>query len=127
MIARARGRLNTTQLRRKAERGKYRGLGHAAGAVRLIAKRSIRKRKKASRPGTPPSTQTKRLPAAILYAVEPDRAVIGPVASIVGTAGEAHEHGGRYKRENYPQRPFMAPALDKARPRLPDNWAGVIH
>ena len=56
-------------IRRKAKQGCVRSLGHAAAVIRLTAKRSIRKRKRASPAGQPPHTHTKRLPSAILYCV----------------------------------------------------------
>jgi len=109
-------------------RANFKNLGHAGATVRLIARQSIRKRKKASPTGTPPSTRKGQLRRAILYKVEKERAtvVVGPDANIVGTAGKAHEFGGRYKREVYPRRPFMGPALAKVRDRLPEMWANSV-
>ena len=52
--------------------------------------------------------------------------VIGPDVESFGTAGKAHEHGGRYRHERYPKRPFMGPALEKIKPRLPKLWAGSV-
>ena len=45
---------------------------------------------------------------------------------IVGQSARAHEFGGRYKRQRYPKRPFMGPALTKTKDRLPKHWAGSI-
>lgn len=106
----------------------FKNLGHAGASVRLVAKRSIRKRKKPSPEGTPPSTRKGQLRRAIRYKVEKQReaVVIGPDASIVGTAGKAHEFGGRYKREVYPKRPFMGPALAIVQSRLPRLWAHSV-
>ena len=55
-----------------------------------------------------------------------DLVVIGPEESKVGTSGAAHEHGGRYKRQRYPKRPFMGPALEKLQDRLPQFWARSV-
>ena len=76
----------------------------------------------------PPHTHTKRLPRAIKYAVEKQRGrvVIGPEVESLGTAGKAHEHGGTYKHERYARRPFMGPALEKTKERLPRMWAGTV-
>jgi len=119
---------NFRKVLRKAKDATFRSLGHAAAALRLMARRSIRRRKGPSRPGTPPHTHTKRLPSAIVYAVDrPDqRAVIGPARSIAGTSGMPHEFGGRYKGQRYPRRPFMGPALEQVRDRLPRMWASSV-
>jgi len=124
----ARSRFDREKVRRKAKQGNIRTLGHAAAVIRLTAKRSIRKRKGPSPKGTPPHTRTKRLPSSILYSVDKtrDMALIGPSRRIVGIAGAEHEHGGKWRRERFPRRPFMFPALEKTAPRLPKHWAGSI-
>lgn len=78
--------------------------------------------------GHAPYTHTGRLPASILYAVDAQReyAVAGPALSRIGLAGAEHEHGRQFRREPHARRPFMFPALEKARPRLPSHWAGSI-
>lgn len=116
------------KVQKAAKAGNIQSLGHAAAAVRLTARRSIKKGKRSSAPGTPPHTQTKRLPAAIKYAVDNRRgsALIGPDAAVVGDSGKAHEFGGLFRGEQYPRRPFMGPALEKIRPRLSDFWAGSV-
>jgi len=112
----------------KAKRKSIENLGHAGAAIRLTAKRSIRKRKGPSPIGQPPHTHTRRLPRAIKYAVVKQKSlvVIGPDVESLGTAGKAHEHGGAYKREHYKPRPFMGPALEKTKDRLPKLWAGSV-
>lgn len=67
-------------VKQKVRAGNIESLGHAGGAVRKAVRQSIHKRKKPSTPGTPPHTQTRRLPQAVLYAVERNRefAVVGP-------------------------------------------------
>jgi hypothetical protein len=92
----------------------------------MIAKRSIRKRKKASAPGTPPSTQTSRLPRSIVFFVDRKRcyAIIGPSYDLIGPAGAVHEYGSEsFRGEKYDQRPYMVPALEKVQSRLPRMWA----
>ena len=118
----------TSRALAKAKQGNFKSLGHAAAAIRLTARRSIRKRKKASPEGQPPHTRQGQLRGAILFAVEKEKgvAVIGPDHSKVGASGSAHEHGGRYKRQRYPKRPFMGPALEKTKDRLPKLWAGSV-
>jgi hypothetical protein len=118
----------TKRVLAKARQGNFKSLGHAGAAIRLTARRSIRKRKAKSPEGQPPHTRKGQIRGAILFAVEKekDRVVIGPEHSKVGKSGSAHEHGGRYKRQRYPKRPFMGPALEKAKDRLPKLWAGSV-
>jgi hypothetical protein len=103
-------------------------LGHAGGAVRLAARRSIRRSPKSSLPGTPPHTRRGQLRRAILYAVErhQQRVVIGPAYDIVGRSPMAHEFGGRFRHERYDRRPFMGPALEKIKDRLPRMWGTSV-
>jgi hypothetical protein len=103
-------------------------LGHAGGYIRKVARHSIKQSPKPSAPGTPPHTRRGQIKRAILYAVEKDRqsVVIGPSAEIVGESASAHEFGGRYKRERFPKRPFMGPALKETQPQLPSMWSGSV-
>jgi len=113
---------------RAVKKGNITSLGHAGAAIRLQARHSIRKGAKASPPGTAPHTRKGRLRSAIKYAVEKARqtVVMGPDVEVAGTSGKAHEFGGRYRREQYPRRPFMRPALEKVKDRLPAFWGGSV-
>jgi len=113
---------------RAVKKGNITSLGHAGAAIRLQARHSIRKGAKASPPGTAPHTRKGRLRSAIKYAVEKARqsVVIGPDVEVAGTSGKAHEFGGQYKRERYPRRAFMGPALQRVQNRLPAFWAGSV-
>jgi len=115
-------------LRRRAREGSIRSLGHAAAAIRLTARRSIRQSLRAAAPGRPPHTRRGLLRRAVLYFVETaqERALIGPAHSFVGTSASAHEFGGTYRGQRYPQRPLMGPALLALVPRLPAFWASSI-
>ncbi len=126
---RAKAKLDAKKLRRKAATGNFKSLGHAAGALRTTARRSIRRRKKPAAIGKPVSTHTGAAKNAILYHItKPDGpAVIGPAASRIGPAMRFHEHGGRRGRRYIPRRPTMGPALAKIGPRLSQFWAGTIH
>ena len=125
---RFRSRINTEKVVRAANRANFECLTHAAAAIRLTARRSIRRSKRQSSPGSPPHTRAGQLKRAILYAVERQKAnaIIGPSAQVVGTSGHAHEFGGRYRKQNYPKRPFMGPALMENLPRLPKFWAASV-
>lgn len=124
----------TEKVKDKVRKGSYESMSRAAANVRLRAYGSIRKaaKGKPSAPGKPPRTRedskgAKRLKKSILYAVEsPLEAVIGPSARIIGPVGAAHEFGGRFRGASYPARPFMAPALEKVRDRLPKHWKDSV-
>ena len=111
----------------KAKRATVKNLGHAGAAIRLTAKRSIRRSKKPSPAGRPPHTRKGQLRGALAYAVEGQASVVvGPEHHKVGTAGAAHEKGGRYKGQRYPKRPFMGPALEQNQDKLPKLWANSV-
>ncbi len=116
------------KVKAKTQQGNFKSLGHAAATIRLVARRSIRRRKTAAMPGTPPNTRRGQLKRSIVYALDKQRgvALIGPDFDVVGAAGKAHEFGGRFRRERYPKRPFMGPALEKVKDRLPPMWANSI-
>lgn len=126
--AKARTKFDGKKVRDAARKGSIESLGHAGAAIRVSARHSIRKAKGPSPPGTPPHTRKGKLRGAIKYAVAKDKesVVIGPDVQVTGTAGAAHEFGGRFRRENYPKRAFMGPALDKTKDRLPSFWAGSV-
>jgi hypothetical protein len=116
----ARVQLRLERIRRaadKAQAGYLRSVGYL---VSLLAKKRIVRSSVKAPPGQPPTTRRGLLRRAIRYAVAPDRqsVVIGPTHVLVGTAGQPHEHGGWYKGERYPPRPFMGPALEEASPLI---------
>ena len=128
-----------------AARANFTNLTHAAAAIRLTARRSIKKAPKArgreaqgrfrsagktqpSPPGKPPHTRKGQIKRAILYSVErkAGRAFIGPTYEAMGMSASAHEFGGRFRGQRYRARPFMGPALKENVPRLPRLWAGSV-
>jgi len=88
----------TKKVIKKAKDANIKSLSHAGGALRKIAMRSFQKKAGASPPGSPPHTHTKRLPKAILYAVDKRRqlVIVGPAVHLAGQVGRAHEFGGHY-------------------------------
>ena len=110
--------------------------------VRRTAKSSIRKRKRTSAPGEPPSSHTGLLKRFIYFGFDPSRrsVVIGPARldQKPGDAPEALEHGGmstvvegrRRKRSKrrvkVEARPFMGPAMEKELPGLPAMWRDSV-
>ena len=126
--AKAKTKMEPGKVVKAARAGSITSLGHAGAAIRLAARHSIKKAKKASQAGSPPNTRKGRLRNAIKYAVTktPPSAVIGPDVGVAGNSGQAHEFGGRYRKEHYDKRAFMGPALEKVKPRLPALWAGSV-
>jgi len=128
IAAKAKIKFDAQRIAKAAKRGNITSVGHAAAAIRLAARHSIRKSPKRSRAGTPPNTRKGRLRSAIKYAVgkSPPSAVIGPDVEVAGTSGKAHEFGGRYKKQRYEKRAFMGPALENVKPRFPAFWKNSI-
>ncbi|HSV28701.1 MAG TPA: hypothetical protein VLL76_04055 [Candidatus Omnitrophota bacterium] len=106
--------------------------------VRRTARGSIRRRKKTSEPGAPPSGHTGLLKRLIFFAYDPDRrsVVIGPAPLRAKVeAPPLLEYGGTARRKDrrgrtvtarYRARPFMGPALAKELPGLPPLWRESI-
>ena len=121
-------RMDVQKVLRKVRRANIESLGHAGAAIRLTARRSIRRSPKPSAVGRPPHTRRGLLRRAIVYAVDKYRqmAVIGPAYGVIGLSATPHEFGGKYMRQNYARRPFMGPALEKTKHRLPRHWAHSV-
>ncbi len=102
--------------------------------VRTRARSSIRKRKRVSEPGSPPSSHSGLLRQFIFFAYDPDRksVVIGPAklnSVLSPTAAKSLEHGGesivRSGRREHGEtrkvlvrpRPFMQPAFEAELPK----------
>ncbi len=128
ILLRGKQRFDGKPVRRAADRAIVNGLGHAGALIRKIARNSIKRNAKASPAGQPPHTRRGQLKRAILFAVEKSagRVVIGPAAEMVGDSGKAHEFGGWFRGQRYPARPFMQPALEESRPRLPAFWRASV-
>jgi hypothetical protein len=122
----------------KVDKAARRVLSRFGAFVRRTAKSSIRKRKKPAPPGQPPSSHTGLLKKFIFFGYEPGRksVVIGPVrlGGKIGDAPHALEHGGtssviekrRERKLRMAARPFMGPALQKEKPKLPGMWADSV-
>lgn len=147
--------LKVDRMIRRTEKANVRALFRISAFIATTAKRSMRKRKKASPPGTPPSAhEGDRFGRGFLlrelmqFEVERKNlsAVIGPKKIRSKTLGKVrarkpvpnlHEFGGalryeddqgRGKRAVYPARPYMAPALEKARAndKLRGAWGDIL-
>lgn len=123
------------------DRKARRVLSRFGAFVRRRSRSSIRKRRKTSRPGQPPSSHLGQL-RNIFFVFEPRRqsVVIGPARqNRIGDAPEALEHGGaslvaagggdrrrRRRRVVIRARPFMGPAFQAELPGLPAMWADSV-
>ena len=106
--------------------------------VRTAAKHSIRKRKAVSQPGSPPSSHAGHLRRLIFFGYESARksVVIGPTPfrgpaeapPLLEYGGKARRRGrkGRMVMATYRPRPFMGPAFEAEKPKLPAMWARSV-
>lgn len=114
-------------------------LSKVGAFLRKRAQTIQRYRKKASAPGTPPSAHKERgalLRKLLYFSYDPrtDSVVVGPVAHGRGEAPNLNEFGGRVTRRRrgvpyvatYAPRPFMAPTLKAAEPKLPAAWSNSV-
>ncbi len=115
-------------------------LSKAGAFIRTAARTSIRKRKKSAPPGSPPHSHEGSLRRLILFGYDraADSVVVGPVGVKKSVAPKTLEHGGRTmvrsrrggrlmsRNVRIAARPFMAPALDRERPQLPQLWRNSI-
>lgn len=99
------------------ERGAKRALSRFGAYVRTRARTSIRTRKRASRPGQPPSNHTGHLKKLIYFGYDTQKksVVVGPLLYHKGVA-HIIENGGIYDGTLYRARPFMRPAFERELP-----------
>ena len=118
----------TGRVTEAAGKANFRNLGHAAATIRKTAAASIARSDEPAAAGSPPHTRQGLLPRSIRFAQDKakEEAVIGPEFSKVGEAGAAHEHGGEFRGEEFPEREFMNPALEENLGRFASEWAGSI-
>jgi hypothetical protein len=130
---------DSPKIKRAVDKSTRRVLSRFGAFVRRSAKQSIRKRKKASAPGTPPSSHTGLLKRFIFFGYDrtKDSVVIGPVRLTENNRGDAPsllEYGGRTTvksgkkktRIRIRSRPFMGPAFAKEQQHLPALWKDSV-
>lgn len=140
------------KIRRMMNTKTRKAFGRFGSYTRTTARRSMRKRKAASAPGSPPSVHEGQIKRFLLYSYDVlvKSVVIGP--TLLGRSpttlelmefggvrrrrmGERRRHtrgrkrGQFAKREvikthaTYPARPFMGPAFEIAKEKLPEFWS----
>jgi hypothetical protein len=125
----------------KMDAARRRALSKAGAFVRRDARASIRKSKNVSRPGAPPRSHQGDLRKFLFFSYDPvaDSVVVGPVrVSKIGQAPQALEHGGtstimtgpkgkrRRRTITIAARPFMGPALEKNRSKIPEAFLNSV-
>jgi hypothetical protein len=124
-------------------------LSKAGSFIRRSARSSLRRRKKASPPGEPPSVHSQDRVATlknIWFVFDPRQrsVVVGPLklngskleGSDRATVPALHERGGvavvkdrrkrRRRRAKYAPRPFMGPAMERELPKFEGLWANSV-
>jgi hypothetical protein len=104
--------------------------------VRTRARSSIRRRKKISEPGQPPSSHAGPLKELIFFAADlaNQSVVIGPARFKDGSVPEILEYGGvsrivshgKTVKVEIEPRPFMHPAMEEEQKNLPPLWANSL-
>ena len=129
---------DTAKVKKAVSSGTRKVLSKFGAFVRTAARHSIRKRKAVSEPGQPPSSHVGLLRKLIYFGYDPSRksVVIGPTP-LHGTAEAPPllEYGGRARRRgrkgrnvmaSYRARPFMGPAFEREKPKLPAMWRDSV-
>jgi hypothetical protein len=133
------GFFDTQKVIRAVDAATRKVLSRFGSFVRTRAKTSIRKRKKVSLPGGPPSSHTGLLKRFLFFSYDATAksVVIGPVR-LGGTVDpdalpaleyggpSTVERGGRRERISVKARPFMGPAFEAERPGLPAMWRDSV-
>jgi hypothetical protein len=115
-------------------------LSKAGAFIRTSAKTSIRQRKGTSKPGQPPFSHEGSLRRFIYFGYDraSDSVVVGPVGFRKSVAPHVLEYGGtaavprRHRSGPATQtveiaaRPYMWPAFEKERPKLPLLWRNSV-
>lgn len=130
-----------TRTVQRRTRDASRRVGNRFGAyVRTVARRSIRKSKRSSLPGSPPRNRTGSLRNFIRFAYEPAerRVYIGPAIlpgktkslpgalELGGTVVVKNKKTKKRVKQKVAARPYMLPALEESLPQLPELWKNSI-
>ncbi len=125
---------------RAVDKAKRKTLSRAGAFIRQSARTSIRPRRGTSRPGRPPYSHEGSLRKLILFGYDPqtESVVVGAVGFRKSIAPHVLEFGGftaqpkwwRRKRKRarirIKARPYMGPALERERDKLPWLWESSV-
>ncbi|MCL4199681.1 MAG: hypothetical protein KJZ69_19460 [Phycisphaerales bacterium] len=128
------------KVKRAVDAARRKVLSKAGAFIRQTARTSIRKRKCTRKPGAPPHSHVGLLRRFILFGYDrqSDSVVVGPVGFKASTAPRVLERGGTTtvtrrkrgkrtdRRVRIAARPYMQPALEKERPKLPELWRNSV-
>lgn len=128
------------KVKRAVDAARRKVLSKGGAFIRQTARTSIRKRKGTSKPGSPPYSHVGLLRRFILFGYDrqSETVVIGPVVIKGSTAPRVLEQGGTTtvtrrrrgkrteRRVRVAARPYMNPALEKERPKLPELWRNSV-
>lgn len=108
--------------------------GRQGALIRTIARRSLRKRKKVSEPGNPPTNREGLLKKFLFFAWDASEQAVFTGPEKLGKTGSVPhllEHGGVAtvggKSVRYEARPTMQLALGEAMATLPELWGGAVN
>lgn len=112
----------------RVKKASVEALRRAGAYVRKVARHKVKTSDNSSAPGTPPNTRDGALKRSLLFGLDKknNTVYVGSSHRLLGTALAAHEFGGKYKRERYPKRPLMQPALKQSTPKLSQFWKNII-
>jgi len=120
------------------DRGKRQAYSQIGAFVRRRARSSMRRRSGYAPPGSPPNAHAGQLKELLYFAYDPgpDSVVIGPERFKEGEVPWLLEHGGwamrkdrktgRLRRVHYQARPFMGPALEAEKEKIPGAFSAVV-
>lgn len=112
---------------RATDRATRKALSKFGAYVRTRARTSIRKRRRVSSPGSPPSSHTGKLKKSVFfgYDVNNKSVVVGPLKYRTNAA-DALENGAISGGKTYLPRPFMSPAFRRELPNAPKLFKDSI-
>lgn len=132
-------------VRKELRAAERKAFSQAGSYVRAVARNSMRTQsdpKKVSRPGKPPFSKKGQLKNLLFFSYDPQTrsVVVGPEALGKAQAPSALEFGGtvtvrRRKRNGRPgkpvrsdiaARPYMEPALEISKSKIPEAFSGIL-
>ena len=111
------------------EKAAFENLRHGVASMRKDAAKSIKGRRNkdiASPEGTPPFTHGGFIRRALRWVVGDGWALMGFRHSVVEEVGATHEFGLTEDGRDYPERPTLGPALERAAVRFHRDWRASV-